>query len=121
MPYVVSGYPESSTVPMTEVFSVTLDQSYDWDEGRLFRHDETGFYAFIADSGCSCYGYLERFETRVELSNFMAAQDWTPLEHQLMRIIAYIESDKGRYDANGPEWVVTEKARLATFLQAHRR
>lgn len=116
MPFNV--HPWDRPAPMTEVYLVEAYENYDWDEGRLFRHDETGLYAFIEDSGCSCHSYLEYAANDVGVDEFMLTQDWTPLEHQLTRVIAYIESDGGR---KGPAWVVAEKARFATFLQDHRR
>ena len=113
-----SEYGRTLEFPMTEVYKVILYDYYEWDEGRLFRHDETGLYAWIADSGCSCHYYLSEIRTVEEL---MSRTDWTPLDRQVPEILRYIDSDKDQgSDSNGSAWRVAETARLHIFLREER-
>lgn len=48
-----------ATFPATESLRMSENGTcYDWNEAVIFKHDETGRYAFYSGSGCSC-NYLE--------------------------------------------------------------
>lgn len=116
----VGEYGYKREVPMTSIFEVSLYQYYEWDEGHLFRHDETGLYAWVQDSGCSCFGYLERVSDDVDdvsFSEFTASLEWAPLDRIVPAIERYIDSDDGRYDENGPAWRTEQRARLHLLVR----
>ena len=112
---------EGVEVPMTEIFFVGLHQDYEWDEGRLFRHDETGLYAFIHESGCSCNSYLSWLDDEEHVARFVRELDWTPLDQQISRVIEYINSDETRCETNGPAWRAEHVATFHVVLMAERK
>lgn len=120
MTYTVNpdSYAEPLVLPMTVIFFVGLEQDYSWDEGRLFRHDETGLYAFIAEGGCSCNWYLSHVD-ETDAETFVRSQDWTPLDHQVSKVLAYVNSDEGYY-GNGPAWRAERVAAFQLLLRSER-
>lgn len=57
----IEGY-DSKQYPVTEVLRMSDDTlCYEWDEAAIFQHDETGYYAFHSNSGCSCSYFEEDY------------------------------------------------------------
>src|SRR5262245_42232198 len=90
---------------------------YDWDEGKLFRHDETGLYAWVQESGCSCNEYLDHVD---DGEAFVAQLDWAPLDRHITEVCRYIDGDADAYvfDANGPTWRADVARRAACRASA---
>lgn len=116
MPFKVVGwYDKEVILPWTEVYRVELYHSYDWSEGHIFVHDETGLFAWIQESGCSCNYFMDHVASEEEVSDVV----WAPINLIVPDVIRYIESDNYGWggSSNGPDWVVSEKARFFTWLK----
>lgn len=113
MPFAVGDYGREFELPWTEVFGVSLYQHYDWAEGRVFVHDEDENYAWVTDSGCSCNHFLSDVSKLSDVDYVT----FGPLHTIVPDVLRYIEGDANVYDSNGPDWVVSEKARFNTWLK----
>ena len=113
MPYEV-GYSYSNPLeyPMTEVYDVEHYSGYEWSLGKVFVHDESGLYTWIQESGCSCNGFLDHID---DLEEFRPI--WAPLHYWKDDVLHYIE--QGDRD-NGPDWVVSEKAKFIQWMMVTR-
>ena len=59
------------------VAGVYESECYDWNEGQLMRHKESGVLFFGRDSGCSCSGFGDHLyvEDLIQVDNWHSAVD----------------------------------------------